>query len=92
LLILGGHLPEIEMSHHDLLIRGAKPRAQTEFLFIARAGKLFEKPLLQKSGRRLLAQLIRHSAEYRVVRGPPTSETAAVRKYQESGSHRSSAA
>jgi hypothetical protein len=43
-------------------------------------------------GRRLLAQLIRHSAENRVVRGPSTSETAAVRKYQESGSHCSSAA
>jgi hypothetical protein len=46
LLVLDGHLPQIDVSHHDLLIRRAKPRAVTEFFLIARAGKLFEKPEL----------------------------------------------
>ena len=92
LLILDSHLPQIDMSHDDLLIRGAKPRAVTEFFFIARAGKLFEKPVLQPLCSRLFAQLISNGAENFVVRRPMASKAATVRKYQESGSHRSSAA
>jgi len=61
-LVLDSHLPQIDVSHHDLLIRRAKPRAVTEFFFIARCGKLFEKPMLQLLGRQLFAQLIRNGA------------------------------
>ena len=91
-LIFDSHLPQIDMSHDDLLICGAKPGTVTEFLFVARAGKLFEKPVLQPFSRRPFAQLIRNSAENLVVCGPTASKTATVRKYQEAGSHRSSAA
>jgi hypothetical protein len=88
LLILHSHLAQINISRDDLLIRGAKPCAVTQLFFIVRAGKLFEKPLLQLLGRLLFAQLIRNGPDNLIVGRPPASKAAAVRKYQESGSHR----